>query len=74
MKVSRYSLEIFASEVEALSKLNETVVLACKDWVYAKDHNMDQYEVNSRRNKVERELIEFRQKIATIYDFMGDRG
>lgn len=74
MKVSRYSLEIFVSEIEALDKLDEEVKTACKDWIYAKDNNKDQYEVNLARNKVERVLIEFRQKISTIYDFMGDRG
>lgn len=74
MKISRFNLGIFADEVEQLDKMLDPLKNAAKDWMRAKDTTLDQWTINMYRNKLESEMMEFRQKIATIYDFMGDRG
>ena len=79
MKISQFNLNILLDEVDALCQMQKPLKEAAQEWLkHQKSREVygssDQYWTALARTKLERELIEFREKLAMVYDFMGDRG
>jgi hypothetical protein len=72
MKISRFNLKILEGELTALQEQIELMHRAIKNWSEPTWTDADY--VASQRFKLEKRLTEFREKMALIYDFMGDRG
>lgn len=79
MKLSRFNLGIFITEAESLCDLVPSLKEASEEWIKLQNRRdagwtVDQDQINYIRSKVERLLMQFREKMATVYDFQGDRG
>lgn len=79
MKVSQFNINIFKSELHVLNKQAIATEKAIDEWLaIQKDRerygSTDQEWARMARDKLERELIKYRAQLATVYDFMGDRG
>lgn len=72
MKISRFNLKILESELDSLERDFEPLRKAIKSW--ANPIYKDQEWIATQRNRLENELTAFRDRMAVIYDFMGDRG
>jgi hypothetical protein len=79
MKATSFNVNIFVEEVERLEREIPELVKSCKHWVKHQDErrkwgSTDQYSAQYARSAMERRLMKFRHDMATVYDFMGDRG
>lgn len=78
MKISRFNLKILESELLTLEHSFPDLRKAIADWSSSQDRrdngSVDQEWVAIQRSRLERELTAFRERLAVIYDFMGDRG
>jgi hypothetical protein len=72
MKVSRFNLKILEGELDQLQEQLEPLRKAIKSWSEPMWQDVDY--VARQRYKLEKELTSFRERMALIYDFMGDRG
>jgi len=72
MKISRFNLKILEGELDALEEMLTPLRKAAKSWSEPMWTDADY--VATQRFKLEKNLTEFREKMAIIYDFMGDRG
>src|SRR5215831_15941041 len=79
MKVSRFNLRILLDELTALENLVPDLRESIDKWSTLQDDrerygSIDQEWVAIQRSGMEKHLTQFREKMGTIYDFMGDRG
>ena len=79
MKVNRFNLRILEDELKILERVFPDLRRAIKDWSELQNDretwgSVDQEWVAEKRNELEKQLTKFREQLATIYDFMGDRG
>src|SRR5262245_54246253 len=79
MKIHRATLKILLTEIEALDKARAELNEAAEAWIKVQDRrdigwNTDADSAWYYRSKLERTLVNYRQHLATIYDFMGDKG
>lgn len=79
MKISQFNLKILLEEVDTLCDMRAELKEAGKSWLRFQEErdkwgSVDQYWTAISRSKLERKLVEFREKLAMVYDFMGDRG
>jgi hypothetical protein len=79
MKLARVPLKILLDEIAALDEIEKDLRYNAKQWsAYQEDrengHGIDQDMVAYFRGKVERALVRYREQLAKVYDFQGDRG
>lgn len=78
MKLTQYNVNIFNDELKALVNLIEEVHRAGEKWVGLQEArekgSVNQYATQTRRLELETLLNKLRTKLATVYDFQGDRG
>jgi len=65
--------------IEGINGAKNVLTKAAGDWIVEQDYRdqgwtVDQYHVQIVRNNLENAIIEYRKKLAEVYDFMGDRG
>ena len=79
MKVTQLALKIFLDEVKSLEAPTERVTKASERWLKLQKEreawgSSDPYWIALARNELEGALIEYRERLAVIYDVMGDKG
>lgn len=80
MKLRQQHVKTFKNQVEELRDTNIPKVLkACDAWLRIQQQreaygNTDQYWAQVAREKIEKELDEFRDKLGELYDHMSERG
>lgn len=79
MKVVRPTLRILLDDLDKLDKAKENLKHCANAWMNELDNrdggwSSDQYYISILRNNLENSVIEYRKKLAEVYDFMGDKG
>lgn len=79
MKITIFSLSVFLDEVKALERKRPALEEAAQAWLAMQKQRQDYGSVDGLklqgvRMKLEDELMEYRQALANVYDFMGDKG
>jgi len=79
MKLTQFNTRIFVSELDDLSDIIIRVQNQANTWLEGQERRdkgfgFDQYGMQAVRIALEDMLNEFRDKVALVYDFQGDRG
>jgi hypothetical protein len=79
MKITQFNLQIFVEELKSLEEMIPDITGSAENWLkYQKQRDQygwrDEYGTSAARAALEDRLTDIRQKLATVYDFMGDRG
>ena len=76
MRLREFNLDIFLGMLDALHVKVEIVRVEAKEWKGNKAYTDEwsRYNTGAHRSKLERALEELRFELATIYDFMHERG
>jgi hypothetical protein len=79
MKASVMNIGILLDEITSLERQFPEIRKSCRAWLALQDQrkeygSINPYQLQAERADMEERLMDFRQKLATIYDYMGDRG
>jgi hypothetical protein len=79
MKITQFNLKIFVDELRSLGEMIPDVETTAEQWLKYQERRdkwgwQDQEGTAAARGSLEARLTEIRDKMATVYDFMGDRG
>jgi len=79
MKLTQFNVKIFVSELEDLESMSSRIRTQAETWLDGqerrdKGYGFDQYGMQAIRMGLEDQLNAFREKLALVYDFQGDRG
>jgi len=76
MKLTQFNTKIFVQELETLVQDIEKVTTAANKWIDDQENRSlrSQWTIQIDRERLENSLNELRYRLATVYDFQGDRG
>lgn len=76
MKLTQFNTRIFVQELETLVDDIEKLNIAANKWLEDQEDRtkVNPYTIQMDRENLEEKLNEFRYRLATVYDFQGDRG
>jgi hypothetical protein len=76
MKLTQFNTKIFVQELETLIDDIEKVNNAAKTWLDDQENRSlrSQWTIQMHRETLENNLNDLRYRLATVYDFQGDRG
>jgi len=76
MKLTQFNTKIFIQELETLKEDIDKVIGSGNKWVDDQENRSlrSQWTIQIDRERLENHLNELRYRLATVYDFQGDRG
>src|SRR4051812_38114175 len=76
MKLTQFNTRIFVQELETLVGDIEKLNIAANKWLEDQENRtkVSPYTIQMHRENLEEQLNQFRYRLATVYDFQGDRG